>query len=215
MPEKGDHHMKCFKIAALVIAASTCVVAQDALAQVSFGLKAGMGANLDSIEGTDSLPGLGYLVGGSVDVGVGPIGVVADVLFAQRVAKYGADEDNFVSETTKNIYVPVQAKFTLMPLVAVTGGMYYAQGFGNVSAKSVQLGSVLGATTGDFAYDHANIQRSKVGYGLVAGVAGNLPLGVTTLTADLRINYGLKNLSTESGESHKEFGVDLLVGVQF
>ncbi|MEO5667037.1 MAG: outer membrane beta-barrel protein [Bdellovibrionota bacterium] len=213
--------MKSFKstfIKTSLVAVVGILSASPAHALVGFSLKAG--TNLNSFSGSNSSGnsianysnvGMGYMGGLGVDIGVGPIGVLVDVLYAARAYKFGIGADvSLINHTLKlpSIYIPIQARFSIIPLLSLTGGVYYSM----LLSDSGNVYDSSGTKTGT-----VDMSGHKNDFGAVAGLGVNLPLGVTTLSLEARYNYGFTNLAANptGDESMKNRAIDVLVGMTF
>ncbi len=201
-------------VVAWSLAAVAAVFSIDASAMVNFGIKGGVGASFDRVEGMGGgyagKMGLGYAGGASVGFGLGPVGLLVDALYLANETKFGVDDDNYISMKTKSLHIPVQVSFSLMPMLSITGGMYYNMALGQIAQTTVTAGS---ESNSDLDYEDADAKKSS--YGIVGGLAMGLPLGVTKLSLELRATYGLSNLSETSGVTIKNFGAMFLAGVVF
>jgi len=166
--------------------------ASPAHALVDFSVKGGVNLNTFSASRGDisvsgSTSGMGYMGGIGLDFGVGPIGAVADVLYTQRGYKLTPTSE---TETATSIHIPVQARFSIIPMLSLTGGAYFAK------------------TLDD---------NGKDDMGLVAGVGLSLPLAVTSLTLEARYNFGTKNLlgANALNIEMKNRSIDILAGLTF
>ena len=168
---------------------------------VSYGVKAGLGIYAPTLSGSTTSAGNGMIFGGGVDVGLGPISVLADLLYAQRTVSLPLD----TSQTLNFLQLPVQAELSL-GLMHFSGGLYYALGLGSVS------NSVLG-TASSKTYAEVGLNRSDMGG--VIGVGVGIPAGLFSVSLDLRYNMGFTNLSTVAGVSYKTRSFDVLAGVMF
>jgi hypothetical protein len=215
-----DKHMKFLKATFLRNSALALIgifSANPAQALVSFGVKGGI--NLSSVAQTNSAgtsvssyttQGMGYEGGLGVDIGLGPIGVLVDVLYAHRSVGFGSGAIaalNGSDLSFNSLLVPVQARFSIIPMLSLTGGLYYSMIMGDGTLTS----SSGTETTLTFA------DSAKKDFGLVGGVGVSLPLGVTTLTLEARYLYGLKNTADAptGDESSKYRAIDVLAGVTF
>jgi hypothetical protein len=197
-----------FKFGFHVVAAITvffCANARAGLSPLSFGAKVGYGlaSNLETSSGgldlTTHRYNSGYLFGGSVDVGLGPVGVSADLLWAKRTLTVVPATD----VSMNRVEVPVLVHLST-GLLQVQGGLYYALSMGDVS---------VGGTSQ--SYSAASLSSSDMG--LVGGLGFSIPLGLVSGLFELRYSYGLKNLrSAPVGEEALKFqALDLIAGVYF
>ncbi|NCN40287.1 PorT family protein [bacterium] len=184
---------------------------QQSQALLSTSLKGGIGLNKMSStdSGGNSIAGssfgIGYQGGLGLEFSLGVASVAADVLFAQR-----GSFNTLTTSKWKTILVPVQAKFSLIPLLSLGLGGYFSTALGDISTESN-----LGVSTGTTTFAAANLSKSD--FGAVASVGISLPLGVTTLSVEGRYLYGMKNLQTNAtgDASTKMSAFDMLVGVTF
>jgi|GEM_PF-1691516 len=201
-----------------VLSVSLFTVMSTSLAHALVDISAKGGLSLSSQAASNSggtsindysSAGIGYLGGLGVDIGLGPVGVLVDVLYARRSYEFGAGSLlNNSSIKVSSLHLPVQARFSIIPMLSLTAGVYYAMVLGdggryNSSGDKVGTVAFSGAAASDF--------------GLVGGVGVALPLAVTTLSLEARYNYGLKNTSDSpvGDASTKNRSIDLLVGVTF
>ena len=215
-----DKHMKFLKATFLRSSALALIgifSANPAQALVSFGLKGGI--NLNTIAATNAAgnsvssyttQGMGYEGGLGVDIGLGPIGVLVDVLYAHRSVGFGSGAIALVTGSDlsyNSLLVPVQARFSIIPMLSLTGGGFYSMVLGD--------GTLTSAAGTDTTFVFADSAKSD--FGLVGGLSISLPLGVTTLTLEARYLYGLKNTedAPTGDESSKSRAIDVLAGVTF
>jgi hypothetical protein len=191
--------------------------ANPAQALMSLGVKGGI--NLSSVAATNSAgnsvssystQGMGYEGGLGVDIGLGPIGVLVDVLYTKRTVGFGTGTIPALTGSDlsfNSLLVPVQARFAIIPLLSLTGGLYYSMILGD-GTLTTSSGTESTVTFSD---------NAKSDFGLVGGVGVSLPLGVTTLTLEARYLYGLKNTADAptGDESSKHRVIDVLAGVTF
>jgi len=185
--------------------------APNAHALLGFGLKGGMGLSKLSYQlngnsiATNTSFQTGFLLGGSATFDVGPVGVMADILWARR----GFDSLDGTQQARGNyLHIPVQAKLSIIPMLFVSGGMYYSRALGDTLSLSDSNGNALGNTT------YAGAALSKNDFGLVAGLGVSVPAGVTSITAEIRFNFGLSDLNTGLNSSRANH-LDFLVGATF
>jgi hypothetical protein len=207
---------KSLKIAILALVGITALPAN---AMVSFAVKGGASLSTAAIKdsGGDSIDGLsygmGYMGGVGLDVGMGPIGIMADFLYAKRTIKFELDTPIGTiegSQAITQLFIPVQAKFSIIPMLFVSGGGYYSMGLGEIKTFDKD-----GDETSSESYKDAGTSSSD--YGLVAGLGVALPLMATTLTLEARYNYGLSNMDSDPSGDAGTFGrsIDILAGVTF
>lgn len=181
------------------------MLSAPAHALVGFGIKGGVNLNNASysVGGTavdnSFKSGMGFMGGLGIEAGMGPIGLLVDVLYAQRKyvfgSAFGSSADGYI--TAPSIYIPVQAKFSLMPMFAFTAGGYYSLAIGKSKTYSA-AGNELTSEDGD------------PDFGAVAGISLNLAM----LSIEARYNLGLKNQDTDP-DSLKLNSIDLLIGYMF
>jgi len=214
-----DKHMKFLKPTFLRYSALALIgafSANSAQALVSVGIKGGI--NLNSISQTNSAgasvsnyaeQGMGYEGGLGVDIGMGPIGVLVDVLYAHRSVGFGSGATllNGAEVSFNSLLVPVQARFSIIPMLSLTGGLYYSMVLGD--------GTLTTASGAESTIEFADSAKSD--FGAVAGVGVSLPLGVTTLTLEARYLYGLKNTADAptGDEASKNRAIEVLAGFTF
>jgi hypothetical protein len=182
-------------LVALALAAAVPTVA-GAVPGLTLGVKGGMALSTTSEDGASN--GTGWLAGLGADFGMGPLGVMIDLLYGQRA--YGFPGSTEVKLT--QLFVPIQARYSIIPMLHLSAGGYFSTGFGNVK------GSVLGVP---FDQPYSTFGISKSDFGATAGLGLSLPLGVTTLSLEARYNLGLK----DTGGGTKIRSIDLLAGVTF
>jgi hypothetical protein len=163
--------------------------AQALLNFMNVGVKGGLGLYSQSggsLTAVSMKPG--FIFGPSFQlIGIGPIGVDIDVLYARR-----ALEISGLGQSMNYLHMPAVAKLSL-GFFNIQGGMFYAQGLGDFAQHNM--------VAGDF--------------GLVFGGGLSLPLGLLSLTFDARYNWGLSNVSDVSGANVKSKSIDLMAGVVF
>lgn len=108
---------------------------------------------------------------------------------------------NIVDSKFNSYMIPVMMRFTLLPIISVGGGAFYATGTGNVSTTSLES---------DF--NTAGIKKS--GYGALASVRLGLPLApLVHLLVDGRYLMDLSERSTDATESLKFKDLQVLGGI--
>lgn len=159
-----------------------------------FGVKGGVGITNMSVSGTstDYSSSFGYMLGGAGAVNLGLVGLDLDILYARRSWDAGASAVH-----SNQLYIPLQLDYGVGPALLTAGG-YYSTILGNVT--------VAGASMTPAA---AYLNSSDMG--IVLGVGAKL----FGFSAELRYNWGLKNLSTVTGTTAKARHIDLLVGYWF
>jgi|GEM_PF-1454678 len=173
--------------------------ASAGLNPISYGFKAGITSTGTNQAGTSS--GLGYMAGIGLDIGAGPLGVMADIYYAKRKI---SDVDGDLSLT--QIFVPVQARYSLIPMLQVTGGGYYASGIGDVTFSDA-------SNSVSQSYADAGLRRTD--YGLTAGLGFSLPIGVGSLVLEARYNWGLADISGIEGTTINTRSVDFVAGILY
>jgi hypothetical protein len=168
------------------------------LSPVSFGVKAGLGLGKLSQEGIDSDFKLNYLAGISTDIGVGPLGVLADVIYGLR--RYDAGSGGTYG--MNRIEIPVQARFS-MGLVRLQGGLYWAKVLGDLSSTDA-AGTETTATLTQAALNSTDT-------GIVLGLGAKLPF----VTLEARYMFGLSNISSAVATTTKTQSFDLVAGFWF
>ncbi len=177
---------------------------------VSFSLKGG--ATMSSSSAAGSKMGIGFLGGLGVDVGAGPIGVQVDAFYAKR--KIGvadstqtiAGQDFAITNASismTQLFVPIQLRFALMPMLRLTAGGYFASGLGKVSSSASVAGISLPAVEQEYAA--AGIEKTD--YGLIGG----LGVAAGPLLVGGHYYYGLK----KGAGNAKASGFDLTIGFEF
>jgi hypothetical protein len=181
-------------ITALVISNS----ARAGLSPISFGVKGGLGLGKLSQEGISSDFKLNYLIGAGVDVGVGPVGALVDVLYAKRMYDGGSN----TSISMNRLEIPVQGRFS-MGLLRVQGGVFWAKTLGDMTFTD--------ANGTDTSLAPAAANSGTTDLGLVLGLGATLPM----LSLEARYLFGTKNLSTATGVSTKTSSFEVLAGFWF
>jgi hypothetical protein len=184
-----------------LLLAGAALSSGSAQALVNFmnvGIKGGMGLYSQSggsLTAVSMKPGI--IIGPSFQlIGIGPIGVDIDILYARRALEIAG-----VGQSANYLHMPAVAKLGL-GFFNVQGGMYYAQGFGSVDRNGTSL-----------SFSQASMVRGD--FGLVFGGGIGLPLGLLSLTFDARFNWGLSNVSNISGANVTSKSIDLMAGVVF
>jgi len=186
-----------FFSAVMVSASMFCGTQEVNAGLVNTTLRGGINIFAPSIAGSTVAAGKNIIGGVGVEVGVGPASVIADVLYAKRSIEIGT-----LSRELTYIHVPVQGQFSL-GLFHVSGGLYWAQG----------MGSVVDSPGGSQTYAAANM--SKADFGAVGGLGVGIPLGLASVSLDLRYNLGMKNVSTNALVESKNRSIDVMLGVSF
>jgi hypothetical protein len=174
---------------------------------MNFGFKGGLGYSVYAAKsniGTslDTAYKMGYLVGPGLDLGVGPISIEGDLLYAHR--SYGYDVGN-TQVSVSRIEVPVAAKFSF-GLLNVQGGLYYAMGLGKIATK------IAGVSQPSEGFGTAGYERSD--FGMLGGLGVTIPAGLVSVGLDLRYMFGLTDQNTSPGSArHRSF--DILASVWF
>jgi hypothetical protein len=203
--------MKKIRILTLVASAAFVFASQTASALVTFGVKGGMGVSLDRTDVPGgSIPAYFFMGGASAEFGLGPVGLLTEAFYSMNKTRIGV-ADTYAEIGTNSILVPVQIKVSMMGVLSFTGGAYWNYGIGDVTSRLVVAGTEAANTSS--SYDSLGYNRSS--FGAIAGLGLGLPLGVTTLTAEARLRYGLTDLDSSSTVSVKTMAVDLLVGFTF
>ncbi len=195
-----------FGFIALLGAASMSVSQQaTAAGPIAWGIKAGLGyGNMSATDTTgtavDSAYKLGFLAGGGMEIGVGPVGVGIDALYAMR----SIDAAGVATTKMNRLEIPVIARFST-GMVAFSAGGYWAM---NIGTPQVTVGTAA-------AVDATNVASSD--FGLIAGVGIGIPALLAGFTLDLRYNFGLAELTDvpTGSESSKFRSFDLVAGVTF
>lgn len=118
---------------------------------------------------------------------------------------------NLANTEFKSYMIPVMMRFTLLPLISIGGGAYYATGTGNVSS-TVTLTGGGGTVSGESDFNTAGIKKS--GYGALASVRLGLPLApLVHLLVDGRYLMDLSERSTDATESLKFKDLQVLGGI--
>jgi hypothetical protein len=181
------------------------LTAQAGISPLSFGAKLGYGLASNSetsssgVDLTTHRYNAGMLFGGSVDVGLGPVGVSADLLWAKRTLTQIPASDVVMNRIEVPVLVHLSTGF-----LRLEGGLYYAMSMGEVS---------VGGTSQ--SYTAAGLSSSDMG--LMGGLGFSIPLGLVSGLLELRYSYGLKNLRSAptADESFKFQALDLVAGVYF
>lgn len=181
-----------------IVAAPTAAFAIPGL---STGIKGGL--TYSTADQIGYSYGQAWMLGIGADFGAGPIGVMADVFYAKRQVKELVT--NYINFT--QIFVPVQLRYSIIPMLYVTGGLYYSMGLGQIDSGS--------GSTPSPAQSYEASSVSKTDFGAAAGVGVSIPAGFGSVLLETRLNYGLKNTSTAVGFTLKTRSVDVVAGVLF
>jgi hypothetical protein len=197
------------------ISLSFCVIALAApKTHAGFGVKAGYGVSVPSIEVLGvAVPGLtskgGFLAGLTYEIGMGPLSVFVDALYAQRILGFTG-----ASQTFNYLELPVMANLTL-GFLRINGGAYYAMSLGKIK-------TCLGATCQSHEYNvsflefgDSDVTYKKGDYGVVAGIGLTVPTPGISVSMDLRYRMGFQDISNVAGVSTKWKGFDVIAGVVF
>lgn len=187
--------------AGLIFLAQAGVTSVSQAGLLNTTVRGGIGIFAPSIAGMTVSAGKGVVGGVGLEAGLGPISVIADVLYAKRTVELPLS----ISQTMTYLHIPVQAQLST-GLFHISGGLYYAQAIGELSRT---VGGVTSSPT------YASLALSKADTGAVAGIGVGIPLGVTTISADIRYNLGMKNISSDAAVESKNRSIDLLVGATF
>ena len=193
------------KLASALVIITTLRMGVDAHAGlVKLALRGGVNVYTPSITGITGPAGKNLVGGAGIVTGFGPASLLVDVLYQKNSATTVTPIPGFEQSLTY-IQVPVQAQFS-MGLFHFSGGMYYAKGLGNVSV------TFMGTTTED---TFAGSGLKSYDYGAVGGLGISIPLGITTVSADIRYNYGLMDIDTDASTTYNRRSIDLLLGLTF
>ena len=221
------------RIIASIIALTAATQAHAlALGLVSFGMKAGPSSfsyGYDSYAGTSSGIymssnsegySVGYTAGPAVDVGVGPISILADLLYSYRKSSLNL---TLISGTTTSgtwnikrhiLTLPVQAKWSVLGPLAVTGGAYWSYALKNDVSFS-------GFSPGSFIYEgldvplpssstHSNSWENNNDFGFVVGAQFSFMM----FSIEGRYMQGLRNIMNASADN-KAKSFEFLAGYWF
>lgn len=205
------------KFSCLALAGIFATGTAQAQELASFGVKLGLGFNSQSANTTSgssvnnySSSSMGFLFGPSADIGLGPVGVLVDVLWARRGVSYdtGSGTLNDTSVKLNNLYIPVQARFSVLPLLRLTAGGFWSLALGGGTQYDSQGNKIRSIVLAD---------SQKMDFGLVGGLGVSVPLAVVSLTLEARYNFGLKNQAVDpvGDQSINNRSFDILAGVTF
>lgn len=209
--------MKYIKIRALLFTALLSANASHALELVTFGVKAGLGAVNHSMTNVNysalgTKIGLSYLGGGSIDVGVGPFGGMADILFASRGYKISYTDPTYgivnVGQRMNSLMIPVQARFST-GLIQFSAGGYWSLGLGNVSTSTTVAATGQAVSNVSSSYALQGLNRSNLGLTIGAGVS------IVMFSVEIRYNHGITDMTVSPLTFEKSRSVDLLAGMTF
>jgi hypothetical protein len=191
----------------VVVCAVLCGASPVRAQSVSFGLKGGMvaaTATVDDPDGIDFNTGVGAIGGMFVTFDLGSrVRLQPELLFGQR----RFDASNFPIEiTSTGAEVPILLQFTLgrsdrLRPVLLLGPQI------NFISRVTQT-SAAGET--DISDDIANVDA-----GVSVGAGLDITAGRGTVVFDVRVNFGMKDLSTASGPSLRSRGTLVLAGYRF
>jgi hypothetical protein len=188
------------------------MLSNSAYARVVFGIKGGVNLNTGSVKiGSTSYPiykyGVGYMGGIGLDLGRGPMALGIDVFYAQRIYGFqnavalnlGGTVVNVSGgkNKTSDIFIPVQAKISLMRLIKLGLGIYYSIPAGDQkihNSAGTEIATAKGASD----------------YGAVASLGVN----ISKISIEARYNFGLVN-QTGGAQTTKLSHVDLVAGLRF
>jgi hypothetical protein len=188
------------------------MLSASAHALVGFGIKGGVNLNTGSVKnGSTSYSiykyGVGYMGGIGLDLGRGPMTLGIDVFYAQRI--YGFQNAVAINldgtvvnvsggkNKTSDIFIPVQAKFSLMRRMKIGLGIYYSTPAGDqkfYNSAGTEIATAKGASD----------------YGAVASLGVN----ILKISIEARYNFGLEN-QTAGAQTTKLSHVDLVAGLRF
>lgn len=174
--------------AARILLIAMSIVSIPAHAIVSVGVKGGASfVKWAQDPGSGTYSHKAGIMGGLGLKTMGPIGLLVDVLYAQRSPS---------NTKTSNIYIPVQMNFGVGPLMLTAGGFY-------------QMG--LSLQVAGASVDFASSTVAKTDYGVVAGIGFKL----MSLSLEARYNIGFADLDTTSTYKTNSRSMDFLVGYWF
>ena len=200
------------RMAALVLAG--VVMAGSAAADFEKGVKAGVNiATLsgDAVKDASSVTGI---VGGVfVSVGFGPLAVEPDLLFTQKGAKFSQDVLGTAYDFTQNfsyVDIPVLLKYNIIPAGPVKP--YIGAGPAiSFLLSADQKTAIAGASSTDDIKD----QLTSYDYSVVVDAGVTFSLAVIKLSADVRYQIGLADVSKDATASAKNAVISILAGVAF
>ncbi len=105
--------------------------------------------------------------------------------------------------------IPVFARYSIIPLFNVGLGLYWSSSFGSVSTNN-------GTSSTTFSQSYSAAGLSETDFGLTTSIQARIPVTpVNRLILDVRYNFGLSNLSTDSANSYKSRELCFLAGFSF
>lgn len=125
------------------------------------------------------------------------------------------DQTGIIADTKfNNLVVPVMVRFTLLPMISIGGGAYYAMGTGQISTTITPAGGTAGAEVLSDFDSNGGIKKS--GYGALASARLDLPMApLVSLLLDARYLMDLSDRSGDSSESLKGKDLQILTGLSF
>jgi hypothetical protein len=168
-----------------------------------FGLRTGLGFSKFTGDISGAEFGMGFGLGGTVVVDLGPIGLATDLYFARR--NYA---NATVSTKTWDLMIPVQVRFFVAPMFFVQSGVIYSHGIGSYTTDD----GILKEST---KYGEGPFPFSRSDFGFLLGAGAQIPLAIGALEVEGRLNWGLKDRYTLPDRSVKSIGFDLIVGFLF
>lgn len=204
------------KLATVGLAVLLTAVLLPQTLSAGFGIKGGYALSKFSITSVDPIPfelvNLPSPVGGIFfSVGLGPLAIQPEVLYARMGAKVEEGEDS-LEWRMDYIQVPVLLKLSVIPAGPVRpficGG-----GYGSYLIKATGAATIGGTTTTeDITEDF-----ERYDYGVVAGAGLTLKIPGISFSLEGRYNYGLRNIGKDMGEGNsiKNRSIMALVGIGF
>jgi len=196
---------------AAVMALSTAAKAQDTNSgNVKLGIKAGLNvATLTGEDVSDDVKSrVGFHAGVVAEFKVAPnFSIQPELLYSQQGAKIDTFEESFNVETTLKVNylnLPVLAKYYIIKGLSIEAGPQI--GYRLSSKMKVEVPG-LGTDEIDF-----KDQTKSIDFGLVGGVAYDLPMGVFF---QARYNAGLSKINDDNDGSAKNGVFQVSVGYKF
>lgn len=193
----------CLTVVVCALAGATSASAQG----VTFGVKGGAvfaTAVSDGADAIDFNTGTGAVGGMFVTIDLGSRArLQPELLFGQR--RFAAS--NFpIDVTTSGVELPILVQVVLGSSARVTPVLTFGPQLNFIS--KVTQSSALGET--DISDDIANVDAA-----LTVGAGLDVAVGRGTAVFDVRVSFGMKDLSTTDGPSLRSRGTLVLAGYRF
>ena len=196
--------MKLKSLALALIFGGFCLVhANSAQAQLAprFGVKAGLGLSKMTGDTFGASFGTGFGFGGTAIFDMMPVSLVTDLYLARN--NYGGVNSG---SKTWDLVIPVQARFSVMPMLFIQGGASFSYGLGSYT-EYTDIDST------SISYNLSPVKRTDLS--LLFGLGSEIPLAVGSLQIEGRFAWGMLNRSRAQLQSLKTIHLDLLVGYLF